>query len=87
MPKFNLGDSAKDIVTGFTGICIARFEWLNGCVRYDLQPAKLKDGLPLDSKAFDEGQLVLVKRAAVVIPPRHTGGPMATPRMPAGPRS
>lgn len=86
MPKFNLGDSAKDLVTGFTGICIARFEWLNGCVRYELQPAKLKDGVPIAAQTFDEGQLKLVKRRAVVIAPRDTGGPMATPRQPSGPR-
>ncbi|MCF8534090.1 MAG: hypothetical protein K9G48_13870 [Reyranella sp.] len=84
--KFNLGDSAKDIVTGFTGICIARFEWLNGCVRYEVQPTKLKDGQPLDAKTFDQGQLVLVKRGAVKIPPNHTGGPMPTPKLPATPQ-
>jgi len=74
------------MVTGFTGVCIARFVWLNGCVRYELQATKLKDGLPTESKAFDQGQLVLVKRNAVKVAPLPTGGPMATPRQPSGPR-
>lgn len=86
MHKFNLGDSAKDVVTGFTGVCVARFEWLNGCVRYELQPAKLKDGQAIKSDSFDQGQLVLVKRNAVKVAPRPTGGPMTTPRQPSGPR-
>lgn len=86
MHKFNLGDSAKDIVTGFSGICIARYEWLNGCVRYELQPAKLKDGKPAEPQTFDQGQLALVKRAAVSLPPADTGGPMPTPKLPSAPR-
>ena len=84
--KFNLGDHAKDIVTGFSGICVARYEWLNGCIRYELQPSKLKDGLPVEAKVFDQGQLKLVKAAAVTIEPAHTGGPMPTPRLPGAPR-
>lgn len=84
--KFELGDSAKDLVTGFTGVCVARYEWLNGCIRYELQPSKLKDGVPIEAKVFDQGQLALVKRAAVTIAPNHTGGPMPTPKAFAAPK-
>jgi hypothetical protein len=86
MSKFNLGDIAKDIVTGFSGVCIARYEWLNGCIRYELQPQKLKDGKPPEAQTFDQGQLVLVKAGAVKVEPAFTGGPMPTPRQPSGPR-
>lgn len=62
----NLGDQAKDAVTGFEGICIARTLWLNGCVRVSLQSMKLdKDGKPQDGQTFDEPQLILVKARKV----------------------
>jgi hypothetical protein len=86
MPKFNLGDRVKDAVTGFTGVCIARYEWLNGCIRYEVQSEKLKDGKPVDGVTFDQGQLTLVKGGVVNVVPQPTGGPMPTPRQPSGPR-
>jgi hypothetical protein len=86
MPKFNLGDRVKDAVTGFTGVCIARYEWLNGCVRYGVQNEKLKDGKPTEEVSIDQGQLALVKAAAVKVAPIDTGGPMPTPRLPSAPK-
>lgn len=59
----SLGDKAKDQVTGYEGICIARTEWLNGCVRCTLQSDKLsKEGAPQDGQVFDEPQLVALQR-------------------------
>lgn len=85
MNKFNFGDSAKDIVSGLTGIITGRFEYINGCVRYQLDPPKLnKEGKPQEGFIFDEGQIVLVKAGAVKIPAKDTGGPMATPGRPHG---
>lgn len=76
-----LGDRAKDQVTGFEGICVARTEWLNGCVRVTLQSEKLdKDGKPQDGQTFDEPQLVITKsRKVVVQDTRSSGGPAPTP--------
>jgi hypothetical protein len=35
----------KDTITGYSGIVVARHEYLNGCLRFSLQPDKLdKDG-------------------------------------------
>jgi hypothetical protein len=89
-----LGDLAKDIVTGFTGIVVARTEWLNRCVRLTLQPQKLqKDGKTPDTQTFDEEQIKVVKPAHVVPRSlqvetvgeafqrrRQTGGPHPEPR-------
>lgn len=81
-----LGDKAKDTVTGFEGICIARTEWLNGCWRITLQSEKLtKDGAPQDGVTFDEPQLVVTKARKVATGPRTTGGPATTPRQHKGP--
>lgn len=76
----NLGDKAKDMVTGFEGICVARTEWLNGCTRITLQSDKLKEGVPGDNYTFDEPQLRLVKAGAVKPGPKDTGGPIPTPK-------
>jgi hypothetical protein len=43
--KIELGKLCQDIITGFKGIAICKNEWLNGCVRWTLQPVGLnKDG-------------------------------------------
>ena len=74
-----LGDLARDTVTGFQGIVIARCFWLQGCVRSTLQPQALtKDGKPIEAQTFDELQLELRKKRAVVSA-RQTGGPRPEP--------
>lgn len=74
-----LGDKVKDKVTGFTGIAIARTEWLNGCIRVTVQPDKLADGKIAASETIDEPQLTLVKAAAVKVAVSDTGGPIPAP--------
>ena len=79
-----LGDRVKDRITGFSGIVVARVEWLNNCNRYTVQPEVLKDGKPVESQTFDEDDLRVVKGAAfgrgpdvrvTKTPRRYTGGP------------
>lgn len=55
-----LGDMMRDTITGFTGVAISKHEYLNGCVRWSLQPKDMKDGKPVESQSFDEEQLELV---------------------------
>lgn len=38
--KIELGTEVKDIVTGMRGIVVARLEFLNRCIQYDVQPKK-----------------------------------------------
>lgn len=40
----NLGDKARDPISGYEGICVARTHWLNGCVRATLQADKSRTG-------------------------------------------
>lgn len=80
----NLGDKAKDTITGLTGTVVSRHEYLNGCVRLALQPAELKDGKPVDSSVFDIQQIELIEAAK----PRAvdpTGGPRDEPSRPSIP--
>lgn len=59
--KVQLGAKARDVVTGYTGIVVARTEWLYGCIRYVLQSQDMKDGKPVDVHVVDEpGVEVLV---------------------------
>lgn len=91
MATIQLGDKVKDMVTGFEGICVARTQWLNGCVRVMVQSDKLdKDGKPQDAQAFDEPQMVITKAGKVVTDlgqpepvvtrPGRTGGPAPKPQ-------
>lgn len=59
-----LGDVAKDTITGFQGVVICDYKFLNGCRRLALQPTACdKDGKPIQDASFDIEQLVLVKKA------------------------
>lgn len=76
-PKFSNGDRVRDKVVGLTGIITATTVWLNGCIRYLIQPQEIKDGKPVDNTYFDEGDLILVESSAVetVAKIKKTGGP------------
>jgi hypothetical protein len=58
--KHELGQKAKDKITGFTGILTARAEFLTGCNRYCIQPTELHDHKPIDSIYFDEAQIEII---------------------------
>lgn len=75
-----LGDEARDTVSGFSGVCVARTEWLNGCWRMTLQPKALdKDGKPMDAQTFDDFQLEVTKKKAQPVGSKETGGPRDAP--------
>ncbi len=58
-----LCDKVEDVVSGFTGVVIARTVWLNGCARIVVQPKVGKDGKMPETAVFDEPQLKIIKRA------------------------
>lgn len=82
MFEFNNGDEVKDSITGFKGIVVAQTKWLNGCVRYLIQPQNLKDGKTVEAESVDEGQLVLIKAVKPVknSEQRDPGGPFQSPK-------
>ena len=71
-----LGDIARDKITGFEGVVIANTQWLNGCDRLSLKPRKMKKGVTLNSEVFDRPQLELVSKQ-VLKAARKTGGDQA----------
>jgi len=52
-----LGVKAKDRITGFEGIVMAKVVYLNGCIQYCLKPPLSKKGELREGEYFDEGQL------------------------------
>lgn len=76
--KIELGDTVKDTITGFQGVAIAQYLYLNGCVRINIQPEELREGKPIEDQAFDIEQIQVVKKAKskVVVP---SGGPQPEP--------
>ena len=69
MFKFEMGITAKDTLTNFTGRVTARAEYLTGCNQYLLKPKHLKEDLSLaESHWFDEEQIEEVQRADKTIP-------------------
>lgn len=85
--EIELGDLAKDSVSGFKGVVVGVTKWLSGCDRYVLQPQELQEnGAPVEIQSFDVTQLVLIKKAVVPVvlnlntERAVTGGPRPTPR-------
>jgi hypothetical protein len=63
-----LGMQATDSVTGFTGTIVAVTEWLNGCVRFNVQPNGLnKDGKPIEVDWFDSDQVIIRPRKKSIV--------------------
>ena len=75
--KMKLGDVATDSITGFTGVVVARCEYLTGCTQWRLQPKGLQDGKIIQGEWFDE------MRVAVVNP--SAGGPVGSMPKPQHP--
>lgn len=55
--KVALGSMVTDSITGFSGIVVARIEYLNGCIQYEVQPKALHEGKPVATKWLDEQRL------------------------------
>lgn len=84
--KFANGDKVKDRISGLQGIVTATTIWLNGCVRYLVQPQGInkEKGEPIEGTSFDENDLILVKAAAVKNPFERIADPQDKP--PGGPQ-
>lgn len=66
--EIELGDVAKDDVTGFQGVVVSVTRWLHGCDRINIQPQSLdKDGRVRESQVFDRNQMTLIKKNAVKV--------------------
>ncbi len=62
MFKYELGYKAKDKVTGFKGIIMARIEYIFGCNQYAIAPPISKDGSIKNWEWLDEGRLIIYNK-------------------------
>lgn len=60
MPKLELGLTAKDKITGFTGILVAKCEFLHGVTKWCIQPKELVNGSPVKPIYYDEVQIEVI---------------------------
>ena len=72
-----LGQKARDKVTGFEGTVTGRAEYLTGCTQYCLAPKTLPDGSIRSAEWFDEGRLETLEGgiAAADVAGERNGGP------------
>jgi hypothetical protein len=59
--KFENGDKVRDRISGFVGTITCCAEYLNGCIRYSIQPGLDKDGHYQEGEVIDQEQLELIK--------------------------
>src|SRR5688572_11518709 len=83
--KFELGDTLRDMVTGYSGIVTGRGDHISGCNTYGLQKKADEKGDVADSKWFDETRLEAVPGAVRVMVPIVAAPPTAAVRRRAGP--
>ena len=77
--QINLGDEVECIASGFRGIALSRHEYLNGCIRFEVQP-KCKKGETnkhLDAYYFDQQQLKVVKKDKLGVKHEYVEQPKA----------
>ena len=58
--RIELGCLVKCKITGFQGIVVGEFEYLNGCVRLAVASQELKDGNVQERQTFDAEQVEFV---------------------------
>lgn len=84
--KFDMRDTLKDQITGFTGVVVAISFYDTGCTHYGLAAPMDKDGKVPDWEWFDETRLELaaveernIAAARLSHDPIRRGGPAAKP--------
>jgi len=74
MAKVVLGQSVKDIITGFSGVVTGRVEYITGCNQVLVAPKVGKDGAHVDSYWIDEQRVEVLKKKRVVLDNGSTPG-------------
>jgi len=63
---FNMGETVKDTISGYTGIVVAITHYMTQCTHLSLQGPMKKDGSVPDWENFDETRCKMMKKAPVV---------------------
>ena len=76
MDKIQFGDKVKCKITGFIGVVIAKTEFINGCVQWNVLPKGDKSNKMPEDIAIDEQSLEIILPKKRIIKKRKNGGPM-----------
>ena len=71
--KVEMGREYKDKITGFSGICTGRAEYISGCSQSLITP-KVKRGESTKAEWFDEQRLERVGRRSITLDNDETPG-------------
>jgi len=71
--EVQLGQKVKDKITGFEGIVVARCEYLNGCIQYQVKPKVNEKNESSKEQWIDDQQLEVISDG-ILIPQNDTGG-------------
>ncbi|MGR3303780.1 MAG: hypothetical protein ACUZ8I_14945 [Candidatus Scalindua sp.] len=78
--RIELGVKAEDIITGFKGTVTARAEYLNGCIRYQIENKPKKAEEDSNEWWFDDGRVKVASNKKVILQDKvmkSTGGPQS----------
>jgi len=66
--EFELGQTIKDVITGFEGVVLGRTQYLTQCNCYLLVPQGKTKTKRLEGEWFDADRLKMVKKSVVKLP-------------------
>ena len=74
MKEIELGSKVKCKITGFTGIAVARTEFINGCVQYGVVGKVGKDSKYPEEIGIDAESLEVISKKKKKLVKNDTGG-------------
>ena len=78
-PQCSLGDKAKDKITKFEGMVVAKHTFFNGCVHFTLIPLAFKGKKMYEHQTFDHNRLEVIKEGVYKSESDTTGKPTGGP--------
>jgi len=76
MSDIQLGDKVRCKLSGFVGVAVARTEFINGCVQYNVLPKVKKTNEVIEDVSIDEGSLEVISKKTKPKKKKENGGPM-----------
>lgn len=76
MREIKLGDKVRCKITGFTGIAVAKTEFINGCVQWNVLPKGDKNNKMPEDISIDKQSLEVIPIKKKKIKRASNGGPM-----------
>ena len=76
MKEIKLGDKVRDIHTGFEGVAVAKTEFINGCIQYNILPKCKEKGKMPEDIGIDSQSLEVIPTKKKKIIKKETGGAM-----------